>query len=94
MQYLWGGRKLFFFPATVRREAWIECPPNIAVTTALDAGLCSRRVMELLTQDWSLSSKLRLPAISRLQKVHNVDVALQVLRSKGVDLRDERGNYE
>lgn len=49
--------------------------------------------MELLTQDWSLSSKLRLPAISRLQKVHNVDLALQVLRSKGVDLKDERGNY-
>lgn len=48
--------------------------------------------MELLTQDWSLSSKLRLPAISRLQKVHNVDLALQVLRRKGVDLKDERGN--
>lgn len=50
--------------------------------------------MELFTQDWSLSSKLRLPAISRLQKVHNVDVALQVLQSKGVDLKDEHGNYE
>lgn len=49
--------------------------------------------MELLIQDWSLSAKLRLPAISRLQKVHNVDVALQVLKSKGVDLKDERGNY-
>lgn len=49
--------------------------------------------MELLTQDWSLSAKLRLPAISRLQKVHNVDVAFQVLKSKGVDLKDEHGNY-
>lgn len=56
-------------------------------------GFTSRRVMELLTQDWSLSAKLRLPAISRLQKVHNVDVALQILRSKGVDLKDERGNF-
>uniref|UniRef100_A0A9J7WW81 Assembly factor for spindle microtubules n=1 Tax=Cyprinus carpio carpio TaxID=630221 RepID=A0A9J7WW81_CYPCA len=35
--------------------------------------------------------KLRIPAISRLQKVHNVDVALQVLKDKGVDLRDEHG---
>lgn len=48
--------------------------------------------MELLVQDWKLSAKLRLPAISRLQKVHNVDIALQVLRSKGVDLNDEHGN--
>lgn len=32
-----------------------------------------------------------MPVISRLQKVHNVDIALQVLREKGVDLRDEHG---
>ena len=50
--------------------------------------------MELLVQDWSLSAKLRLPAISRLQKIHNADMALQVLRSKGVDLKDEHGNYD
>lgn len=55
-------------------------------------GFASRRVMELLIQDWGLSAKLRLPAISRLQKVHNVDMALQVLKSKGVDLKDEHGN--
>lgn len=47
--------------------------------------------MEVFTQDWSLSRKLRMPAISRLQKVHNVDVALQVLRDKGGDLKDEHG---
>lgn len=50
--------------------------------------------MELLIQEWSLSAKLRLPAISRLQKVHNVDIALKVLKSKGVDLKDEHGNYD
>lgn len=44
-------------------------------------------------QDWSFSAKLRLPAISRLQKIHNVDVALQVLKDKGVDLKDDQGNY-
>ena len=44
--------------------------------------------MELFTQDWSLSQKLRMPAISRLQKVHNVDIALNVLKAKGVDLKD------
>lgn len=47
--------------------------------------------MELFTVDWTLSRKLRIPAISRLQKVHNVDIALQVLKDKGVDLRDEHG---
>ncbi|KAG8003372.1 Abnormal spindle-like microcephaly-associated protein-like protein [Nibea albiflora] len=54
---------------------------NLAVD--LKCGIRLVRVMELLIQDWNLSAKLRLPAISRLQKVHNVDVALQVLKSKG-----------
>ncbi|XP_069581276.1 abnormal spindle-like microcephaly-associated protein [Brachyistius frenatus] len=62
---------------------------NLAVD--LKCGIRLVRVMELLVQDWSLSAKLRLPAISRLQKVHNVDVALQVLKDKGVDLKNEHG---
>ncbi|XP_036443214.1 abnormal spindle-like microcephaly-associated protein [Colossoma macropomum] len=62
---------------------------NLAVD--LRCGIRLVRVMELFTQDWSLSSKLRMPAISRLQKVHNVDIALQALKEKGVDLKDERG---
>ncbi|KAM4548144.1 abnormal spindle-like microcephaly-associated protein [Odontesthes bonariensis] len=63
---------------------------NLAVD--LKCGIRLVRVMELLVQDWSLSAKLRLPAISRLQKVHNVDLALQVLKSKGVGLEDEHGS--
>ncbi|XP_070765126.1 abnormal spindle-like microcephaly-associated protein [Enoplosus armatus] len=63
---------------------------NLAVD--LKCGIRLVRVTELLAQDWSLSAKLRLPAISRLQKVHNVDMALQVLKSKGVDLKDEHGS--
>ncbi|XP_071202466.1 abnormal spindle-like microcephaly-associated protein [Salvelinus alpinus] len=55
----------------------------------LKCGIRLVRVMELFIQDWSLSRKLRMPAISRLQKVHNVDIALQVLRDRGVDLKDE-----
>ncbi|XP_016356184.1 abnormal spindle-like microcephaly-associated protein homolog [Sinocyclocheilus anshuiensis] len=62
---------------------------NLAVD--LRCGIRLVRVMELFTLDWTLSRKLRIPAISRLQKVHNVDVALQVLKDKGVDLRDEHG---
>ncbi|NP_001116845.1 abnormal spindle-like microcephaly-associated protein [Danio rerio] len=57
----------------------------------LKCGIRLVRVMELFTLDWTLSRKLRIPAISRLQKVHNVDLALQVLKNKGVDLRDEHG---
>ncbi|TRY96933.1 hypothetical protein DNTS_014281 [Danionella cerebrum] len=57
----------------------------------LKCGIRLVRVMELFTLDWTLSKKLRIPAISRLQKVHNVDVALQVLKNKGVDLRDDHG---
>nr|XP_023650446.1 abnormal spindle-like microcephaly-associated protein [Paramormyrops kingsleyae] len=62
---------------------------NLAVD--LRCGIRLVRVMELFTQSWSLSQKLRVPAISRLQKVHNVDIALQVLRDRGVDLKDEHG---
>lgn len=35
-------------------------------------------LMELLTQNWNLSKKLRIPAISRLQKMHNVDIASEI----------------
>ncbi|XP_067272183.1 abnormal spindle-like microcephaly-associated protein [Pseudorasbora parva] len=62
---------------------------NLAVD--LRCGIRLVRVMELFTLDWTLSRKLRIPAISRLQKVHNVEVALQVLKDKGVDLKDEHG---
>ncbi|KAF7703623.1 hypothetical protein HF521_022630 [Silurus meridionalis] len=67
---------------------------NFAVqnlATDLKCGIRLVRVMEIFTQDWSLSCKLRMPAISRLQKVHNVGVVLQVLKEKGVDLKDEHG---
>ncbi|CAL8307358.1 unnamed protein product [Lota lota] len=63
---------------------------NLAVD--LKCGIRLVRVMELFLQDWSLSRKLRLPAISRLQKIHNVDITFQVLKAKGVDLRDEQGS--
>ncbi|XP_040319468.1 abnormal spindle-like microcephaly-associated protein isoform X3 [Herpailurus yagouaroundi] len=63
---------------------------NLAVD--LQCGVRLVRIMELLTRDWNLSKKLRIPAISRLQKMHNVDVVLQILRSRGIQLNDEHGN--
>jgi len=50
-----------------------------------------RRTMELLTKNWNLSKQLRVPAISRLQKMHNVDIALNVLKERGIHLKDESG---
>lgn len=63
---------------------------NLAVD--LQCGVRLVRTMELLTQNWNLSDKLRIPAISRVQKMHNVDLVLQVLKSRGVPLTDEHGN--
>ncbi|KAJ7339429.1 hypothetical protein OS493_005827 [Desmophyllum pertusum] len=55
---------------------------NIAID--LRDGLRLTRVAELLTQDWKLSASLRVPAISRLQKIHNVDVFMNALKARGV----------
>ncbi|KYO34534.1 abnormal spindle-like microcephaly-associated protein [Alligator mississippiensis] len=62
---------------------------NLAVD--LQCGIRLVRAMELLTKNWTLSEKLRVPAISRLQKMHNVDIALNVLKERGVQLQDETG---
>ncbi|XP_047377735.1 abnormal spindle-like microcephaly-associated protein isoform X2 [Sciurus carolinensis] len=63
---------------------------NLAVD--LQCGVRLVRTMELLTQNWNLSKKLRIPAISRLQKIHNVDIVLEILKSRGIQLSDEHGN--
>ena len=43
-------------------------------------------MVELLTQNWALSCDLRVPAISRLQKIHNVEVAFKTLKDRGIDV--------
>jgi abnormal spindle-like microcephaly-associated protein len=45
-------------------------------------GIRLSRLVELLSDDaeLSLTSKMRVPAVSRLQKIHNADVALKALR--------------
>ncbi|ROT66000.1 hypothetical protein C7M84_016007 [Penaeus vannamei] len=54
---------------------------NLAVD--LRCGIRLTRVMEMLTKNFKLSPKMRVPAISRLQKVHNTDVALTALEQAG-----------
>ncbi|NXD67151.1 ASPM protein, partial [Eolophus roseicapillus] len=62
---------------------------NLAVD--LQCGIRLVRTMELLTKNWDLSKQLRVPAISRLQKMHNVDIVLNVLKQRGIHLKDESG---
>ncbi|NWI88581.1 ASPM protein, partial [Pitta sordida] len=62
---------------------------NLAVD--LQCGIRLLRTVELLTKNWNLSKQLRVPAISRLQKIHNVDIVLNVLKERGVHLKDENG---
>jgi abnormal spindle-like microcephaly-associated protein len=40
-------------------------------------------MMEIILQNRTLSRELRVPAVSRLQKIHNVDVALSALKDAG-----------
>uniref|UniRef100_A0A6J0SHN4 Abnormal spindle-like microcephaly-associated protein isoform X1 n=1 Tax=Pogona vitticeps TaxID=103695 RepID=A0A6J0SHN4_9SAUR len=65
---------------------------DFAVTnlaTDLQCGIRLVRALELLSKNWSLSKKLRVPAISRLQKIHNVNIVLEVLKDHGIQLKDE-----
>ncbi|KAJ4445160.1 hypothetical protein ANN_06961 [Periplaneta americana] len=51
--------------------------------TDLRDGVRLTRVMEIILQNKSLSRELRVPAVSRLQKIHNVNVALLALQGAG-----------
>ncbi|NXE55873.1 ASPM protein, partial [Casuarius casuarius] len=62
---------------------------NLAVD--LQCGVRLVRTMELLTKNWNLSKHLRVPAISRLQKMHNVDIVINALKERGIQLKDESG---
>eukprot|EP00057_Strongylocentrotus_purpuratus_P032518 XP_787918.3 PREDICTED: abnormal spindle-like microcephaly-associated protein homolog isoform X1 [Strongylocentrotus purpuratus] len=52
----------------------------------LRCGVRLARVVELLTQNWTLSRELRVPAISRLQKIHNVESAFKMLKERGINV--------
>ena len=52
---------------------------NIAVDVRCGVRLC--RLMEILTKNQKLTENLRLPASTRMQKLHNVGVALKALEN-------------
>ncbi|ETE70610.1 Abnormal spindle-like microcephaly-associated protein-like protein, partial [Ophiophagus hannah] len=62
------------------------------LATDLQCGIRLVRTLELLSSDWTPSKKLRVPAISRLQKMHNVKLAFEILNDHGIQLKDEHGS--
>ncbi|KAK7095184.1 hypothetical protein V1264_006629 [Littorina saxatilis] len=59
--------------------------------TDLRDGLRLGRIVMLLSGDWSFASSLRAPAISRLQKIHNVELVFKQLTQRGFDLNTAKG---
>ncbi|GAB1599350.1 spindle-like microcephaly-associated homolog [Argonauta hians] len=63
---------------------------NLAVD--LRDGIRLTRAVEILTGKWELTESLRAPAISRLQKIHNVNKVLNALLGNGMDLSVNKGS--
>uniref|UniRef100_T1J799 Calponin-homology (CH) domain-containing protein n=1 Tax=Strigamia maritima TaxID=126957 RepID=T1J799_STRMM len=59
---------------------------NLAVD--LRNGLRLARAAQLLTQNWCLMTKLRVPAVTRMQKIHNVTCVLNILSENDVAIVD------
>ena len=73
-----------------RLSAMIERSVFAVIDTRLSA-VIDRRVLELQTADYRLGEQMRTPAISRLQKVHNVAVVFKALSDRGVDVHTYKG---
>ncbi|CAI9716381.1 spindle-like microcephaly-associated homolog [Octopus vulgaris] len=89
------ARHLSYFGYTV---SYVQTPlhefdyavSNLAVD--LRDGIRLTRVIEILTGKWELTDSLRAPAISRLQKIHNVNKVLKALLNNGMDLSLAKGS--
>ncbi|XP_071948699.1 uncharacterized protein [Antedon mediterranea] len=51
------------------------------LATDLRCGIRLVRIVELLIRDWKLSGDVRVPAISRLQKIHNMKVVFNAMKN-------------
>lgn len=65
------------------------------LATDLRDGVCLTRMSEIITETpvKSLMTKLRLPAVSRLQKLHNVNVTLEALKRYSIDIPGDLNAY-
>ncbi|XP_076455078.1 uncharacterized protein LOC143289805 [Babylonia areolata] len=59
--------------------------------TDLRDGVRLGRIVMLLSGDWSAAPSFRAPAISRLQKIHNVELVFKQLTGRGLDLHTAKG---
>ena len=59
------------------------------IKTDLRCGVRLAKVAELLAGQSDIMNQLRVPSVSRMQKVHNVDLSLNVLRQGGAEIRKE-----
>uniref|UniRef100_A0A0L8HPV2 Calponin-homology (CH) domain-containing protein n=1 Tax=Octopus bimaculoides TaxID=37653 RepID=A0A0L8HPV2_OCTBM len=88
-------RHLSYFGYTV---SYVQTPlhefdyavSNLAVD--LRDGIRLTRAVEILTGKWELTNSLRAPAISHLQKIHNVNKVLKALLVNGMDLSLAKGS--
>uniref|UniRef100_A0A8D8Z8Y1 Protein abnormal spindle n=1 Tax=Cacopsylla melanoneura TaxID=428564 RepID=A0A8D8Z8Y1_9HEMI len=64
---------------------------DFSTKTLLDLrdGVRLARAMEIILHQKYLTKRLRAPAISRLQKVHNVEISMNALQDAGYDIQDD-----
>lgn len=65
---------------------------KICIIWYFDIDIClidCRRILDLLEENLAIKRNLRVPAISRLQKIHNIDVVFTILKDIGIDMEKD-----
>lgn len=65
---------------------------KICIIWYFDIDIClidCRRILDLLEENLAMKRNLRVPAISRLQKIHNIDVVFTILKDIGIDMEKD-----
>lgn len=71
---------------------WFHNPYLISIIWFFDIYIClfdCRRILDLLEENVAMKRNLRVPAISRLQKIHNMDIAFTILKDIGIDMEKD-----
>lgn len=71
---------------------WFHNPFEVCIIWYFDIDIClidCRRILDLLEENVAMKRNLRVPAISRLQKIHNMDVVFTILKDIGIDMEKD-----
>lgn len=71
---------------------WFHNPYLIIIIWFFDIYICllgCRRILDLLEENVAMKRNLRVPAISRLQKIHNMDIAFTILKDIGIEMEKD-----